>query len=381
MDRTLERELIRATLRALDAGPAHGDAPDTRVPVGIYLDEDRFTREREAWHETAPNLLAHASELPSPGDFVTRDLLGKPVILVRGDDGRVRALLNVCRHRGATVELREQGRCTRFVCPYHAWTYHRDGALAGVPLPEGFPSLDVASTRLAELPCEEVAGLIWVAPRPGGSAELDPHLRALLSEVEGLGPDEPTLFARSSQVWRANWKLLVEGGLESYHFAVAHRNTVGPLFVGTGSTYARFGDHFRLVLPRRSMKILAGRPEEEWRIVEHANVLYILRPNVSILVQDGHYVLITMNPVSVDETRVDMATIGRPTDGGKAAAFLQANHDFTVRTLEEDFVLGEQIQRGLASGANTHLRFARFESALRDLHDGLDAALAAGGAG
>ena len=83
-----------------------------------------------------------------------------------------------------------------------------------------------------------------------------------------------------------------------------------------------------------------------------------------------------MNPISVDETAIEMATIWPSAIGGrayseKARTFLQANHDFTVRTLSEDFVIGEQIQRGLTTGANTHLRFASFEDALRDFHEDL----------
>jgi phenylpropionate dioxygenase-like ring-hydroxylating dioxygenase large terminal subunit len=186
------------------------------------------------------------------------------------------------------------------VCPNHAWTCARDGQLGSVPLQQGFPTLDRSSTRLAELACEEVAGFVWVAPSLDFDGALDAEARALLAEIEGLLPAGPVQFARSTRDWAANWRILVEGGLESYPFTVAHRQTVGPLFVDTGSTGERFGAHCRQVLPRRSMRTLAERPEAEWRLVEHANVL---------------------------------------------------------------------------SGANTHLRFGRFEDALRDLHRQLDAAL------
>ena len=104
--RELELELVRKCLEARGVGRAEGG----RVPVRAYLDPERFEQELDAWHRAHPNLVAHGSELPEPGDFLTRHLLGRPVLLVRGDDGRVRASLNVCRHGGATVELREAGR-------------------------------------------------------------------------------------------------------------------------------------------------------------------------------------------------------------------------------------------------------------------------------
>jgi len=380
MDRPSELELIRDTLRGLDEGVPLGDG-DTTVHVERYLDPDRFERELDARHRRRLHLAAHASELAEPGDFVTRDVLGAPALLVRGDDGAARAFLNVCRHRGATVERREQGRCKRFVCPYHAWTYDRDGALAHVRLREGFPSLDERAAGLTPLACEEAGGFVWVCPDPSLRPTLDASVRAMLAEVEALGPARPSLFARASRVWRANWKILVEGGLESYHFKIAHRDTVGPFFGDTASRYERLGECFRMILPRRTLPSLRDRPEAEWRLVEHANVLYTLPPNASVLVQDGHFVMISMTPLSVDRTRVDLATVGRAPEGpehsDRAKAFLQGNHDFTVRTLEEDFVIAEQIQRGLSTGANTHLRFAGFERALREFHEGLERELRA----
>ena len=134
------------------------DSDEARVPVDAYVDAARFARERELVFRRRMNLIAHGSELSSPGDFVTRDVLSTPVVIVRGEDGRVRAFLNVCRHRGATVELRERGTCRRFVCPYHGWTYRPDGALDQVRHKEGFPKLEMAASSLVALSCIEERG-------------------------------------------------------------------------------------------------------------------------------------------------------------------------------------------------------------------------------
>ncbi len=123
------------------------------------------------------NLVAHANEVARPGEFLTRDQLGAPLLIVRGEDGAVRAFLNVCRHRGATLEGRERGECKRFVCPYHAWSYDTHGALAKVRHPTGFPTLEREAIRLAELPCVEAAGFVWVCPRPGPGSEPQALLR------------------------------------------------------------------------------------------------------------------------------------------------------------------------------------------------------------
>ncbi len=376
MQPELEASLIEAARRATAARPLDGD--EATVPVERYTDPARFARERAALFRSTPNLVAHSSEVPEPGAFVTRDLVGTPTIVARGDDGRARALVNVCRHRGATVERRPAGRCKRFVCPYHAWSYATDGALVHVRHPDGFPRLDPAGSGLVELPCFEAGGLVWAVPDGRPTAGLDGPTTRLLTEIEGLVGPGLAVFAAEERVWRANWKLIVDGSLESYHFKIAHRRTIGPAFADTASIHAFVGEHVRLVLPRTSM----ADPPPGARLLQHANVLYVMAPNVSLLVQDGHLVLVVMTPEAVDRTRIRLVTVGRAPgpDGYSAGArrFLEANHAITVAALNEDFELAEQIQRGIATGANAAFRFGRFEAALSAWHARLEARLDAG---
>jgi len=207
--------------------------------------------------------------MPRDGDdefmFITRDLAGTPVIVVRGKDGHTKAFVNVCGHRGATVELRERGNCRRFVCPYHAWTYATDGSLAAVRQQESFPTLDLEATSLVALPCFETAGLIWACPDPRVP---DPSLveatRKVISELEGFGCAESAVFASEARVWNCNWKLIVDGGLGSYHFRIAHRDTIGSFFIDNTSTFELIGEHVRSVLPRVSVLELSRQPEFDW---------------------------------------------------------------------------------------------------------------------
>ena len=171
----------------------------------------------------------------------------------------------------------------------------------------------------------------------------------------------------------------MDGGLESYHFRVAHRNTVAPFFADTITPYEFFGDHIRSVLPRADIAEYAKRPQAEWSIRECAHLLYSLFPNASVLVQEGHFDLIRMVPVAIDRTVVDIVTlVPSPGPDGfseKARTFWSANHAFTKKTLHEDFEIAEQIQRGLHTGANTHFRFATFEGALSQWHALVDGKL------
>ncbi len=133
------------------------------------------------------------------------------------------------------------------------------------------------------------------------------------------------------------------------------------------------------MLPRKSVVELATQPEEQWRLRAHTHLVYNVAPNATLLVQAGHFELIRMTPLSVETTRIELTTLA-PTASlephlEKATAFFEANHAFSVKTLDEDFSLAEQIQRGLRTNANASFRFARYEGALGAWHDRIDAKL------
>lgn len=380
MRRDKELELVAASLARALSGERAVDGDELRVPTASYTDLARFEGERERLFRLRLNVVTLASRVAAPGDFVTAAVVGAPIIVARGEDGRLRAFLNVCRHRGATVERRVEGRCKRFVCPYHGWTYGNDGQLLRVRHAEGFPSLDKGEHGLVELACAEAAGLVFVCPAPGVEP---PRLPApLVEELEAMVGPRPTVAATTSRTWAANWKLIVEGGIESYHFKVAHTDTIAPYFTDTQSTWERVGDHRRLVIPRQSITELADQPRERWRIRDHTHIVYTLHPNAMILLQRSHFDLILMTPLAPDQTRIDVLTVGAAGEDGEfddaARGYLAKNHAVSIRTLDEDFEIAEQIQRGLPTGANSHLRFARFEGALSDWRQQLEAELSGG---
>lgn len=379
MNREKELALITECLERMKGGRPVMTDKETLIPVADYGDETLFDQEQELLRRSM-NLIAHSSQIAAPGDFITRDLMGTPVLLVRDRDGSARAFMNVCRHRGATVELRQQGNCRRFVCPYHAWTYETDGSLAVVRHKEGFPTLDVENTRLVDLACFEGGGFIWVCPDPSVQGWVpDAETRALIEELEQLGCADCAVFDSETRIWKANWKLIVDGGLEAYHFRIAHRNTIGSFFTDNISTFETLGDHIRTVLPRVSLVELADRPRSEWDIRKHTHLVYGVFPNATVLMQERHFELVLMTPISVDETRIEIATVvPKPGPDGyseKAKRFWTANHAFTKSVLNEDFEIGEQIQRGVRSGANEFYRFARFEGALSQWHRLIDTKL------
>lgn len=362
MDRNTELGLLAEIGRLHARKAPYLDEAVSRSPVWHYTDRERFEAEMSRIFRRLPQLVAHASELAEPGAFVTRDMSGLPLLATRDRDGEYHVFLNVCRHRGTRLVDDAAGCRHRFSCPYHAWTWNNRGELKGVPHEKhGFPGLDKSEFGLHRLQAEVRHGFLWAAP-PGHPLDLDDYLAGLGADFEWFGADSLRVAEVTEQAWRANWKLLVEGGIESYHFRVAHRGTIGPYFCDNLSTYRTFGPHFRSILARREVADLAELPEDARHLRQTSNVLYTLFPTSSLLVQPDHVVLIQNEPIGPDETRARLVTLA-PADDDREAHW-QRNHNITVETLSEDFAIGESIQRGLRSGANEYLNFGRFEGAL-----------------
>lgn len=128
--------------------------PD-RVHTSLYRDPAIFEEEMDRIFNRTWVWVAHDSDIPKPGDFITTHVGRQPVIVNRTKAGEVHVMVNRCRHRGATVCEARKGNAAGFVCPYHAWTYAQDGRLRGIPLPKGYKDFDKADYGLIQLRVEE----------------------------------------------------------------------------------------------------------------------------------------------------------------------------------------------------------------------------------
>ena len=376
MNHKTEVELI-TELQQLKANQSEFlDAAVTQQSVSQYFDDTVFKAENAAILLKWPNALAHASELPEPGSFITRTLAGRSILLTRGDDNQVHAFLNVCRHRGTQLEANESGCAQRFTCPYHAWSYSSKGELLAAPQFEsGFTGRDRHEFNLTPVPVCERFGLLWVIPSATAEPNFGMALDPLAEDLAALEMDTMQIAAQYTSIRKSNWKILVEGGLEAYHFKVAHRDTIGPYFARNLSSYQMLGPHIRSILPKTTLFDLEPEEQIDWRLRDHANVLYTLFPTTQLLVQKDHVVWISQNPVFASETQLTLSTLV-PVSRAHQENYWARNHEITTTTLIEDFDIAESIQAGLNSGANTEFTFARFEGALAAFHSVLDAELA-----
>ena len=367
MDKQAQVALLEELVELHERRSPFLDEHWVEVDCERYLSEAVFKRERARIHRGLPQIAAHATALPAPGSFATREVAGASLLLTRGEEGAVRAFYNVCRHRGAQLVAESSGCKHRFSCPYHAWTWNNTGDLIAIPHEKsGFPGLNRADYGLYSVPCEEHAGWIWVnLADEAETIDVPGHLGEMAEYIESIRANDHVIFDSVTLDIPANWKLLVEGGLEAYHFRVAHKNTIAPLFLDNLSSYRCFGPHICSILPRSTLPELKQQPVDEWLLGEHANLLYSVFATSQFLVQEDHFIWIQSSPVAADRTRLELSTmIPKQADTPEHHDYWSRNHNLTVKTLIEDFDLAEGIQRGLVSGANRQLNFGRFEWAM-----------------
>jgi phenylpropionate dioxygenase-like ring-hydroxylating dioxygenase large terminal subunit len=166
-----------------------------------------------------------ADALAEPGDYMTMEIAGEPVIILRDRDGALRGLSNVCRHRMSTL-LEGRGNVRAIVCPYHAWTYNLDGSLRGAPAMALNESFCKEQISLPKVRVENWLGWIMVTLNPDAPA---PHetLKDVEALVGYLDMGRYQEHFRQEFRWATNWKVLAENFMESYHLPVCHAGTIG----------------------------------------------------------------------------------------------------------------------------------------------------------
>lgn len=368
---SIDQVLDQIRHRRAPSGERQGSAP-----VAAYLDPARFRSELEVLFRRFPLGLAHASEVAAPGAYVLREVAGVPVILLRGEDGRVRALLNACRHRGARLLDEARGCASRLVCPYHAWTYRNDGSLLHQPWAEGFADLDSGVLGLTEFPCAERCGVIWVALTPHARFDAACWFASVDADLHAAGLATHVVFETREVTVQANWKVVNDAFMEAYHFRFVHRNSVYPLYFDNQGVFTARGAHYHYFLPHRSILTLDRIPREHWRLRDHALQVLQLFPATTVQILPDHAFLHTLIPDGPGRTLTRSSMlIPEPADTAAAQQHWRRNYAMVVSALDEDHAMAERVQRGIASGLNADLHFGRYECGITHMHEAFDAAL------
>jgi len=339
--------------------PGADPLDDLSLPGWLYFDPEFFEAETRAFLRAAPQVVCHESEIALAGEWRTLDYLGESVIAIRGDDGAVRAFSNVCRHRGSRLVDGTGGCAKVLTCPYHAWSYGRDGHLAGVPHRQEYPALETEKLGLHPVALENWHGFLFVTLEPG-----------VPSVAEMMAPYEaemtPYRFESLRVMGRVtlrprplNWKTIADNYSDHLHIPVGHPGLTR-LF---GRNYRiEAQDHvdrmegdlvdkesanpseraYQRLLPR--VEHLPESHQRKW-------LYYKLFPNVAFDIYPDQVDFMQFLPVSATETVIREISYAIPDERREMKAARYLNWRINRRVNAEDTELITRVQLGMQSAS------------------------------
>jgi phenylpropionate dioxygenase-like ring-hydroxylating dioxygenase large terminal subunit len=308
--------------------------------------------------------------LPEKGSYVARKAAGTPILVVRGDNGEIRAFINACRHRGMSVA--EGTGCKRaFVCPYHAWTYALDGQLKNIAGSDGFPGIDIDTHGLVQVGVREKGGLVYVN-------QSGPISEDALKDIPSFFNPRQEFFEEEVLVDEANWKLLAETALEGYHIRGLHQKTFYPYGFDNLTVVEHFGPNSRITFPFKRINQLRDIERSERNINGLVTSVYHLFPNTLVSELSKHTTLTVFEPISPSSTQMIIYRVTNAQADGSPFSVKDAQIDAEFvkgAGLDEDRAAARSIQQTVTTKANTHLTFGLFEKAIVHFHQVLNAHL------
>jgi phenylpropionate dioxygenase-like ring-hydroxylating dioxygenase large terminal subunit len=327
------------------------------MPKSVYLSEEFSAREVDDIFRREWFCAGRASQLANPGDYVSFDIAGQPIMVIRDGEGHLRAQSNVCLHRMSTL-VKDKGNARVIVCPYHGWSYNMDGTLRAAPAMKNNAAFCKEDYRLLQMRCEEWLGWIMVTLNPDA-----PSTAEKFRDVEGLiadyGMEDYVQTFQESHVWNTNWKVLAENFMESYHLPVCHAATIGGLSkldeMVCPPGLPTFNYH--TILKDDSLKIALAHPSNTRMQGERRRMTYLLAiyPSLLITLTPGYFWYLSLHPQGPGQVRIIFG-------GGMSPDFVNdpdsQKHFSQLKTLldhvnVEDRGCTERVYRGMQSDAAT----------------------------
>ena len=312
-------------------------ATASALPAVAYCDHDWAESERSAIFARSWQLVAHSSQLTDPGSHVEVELANVPLWLLRGGDGVLRALHNVCRHRAGPLLPCTSGTRTQLRCRYHGWTYSESGQLASATEMQSAQDFDIGSIALPQARVSEWNGLVFVCLDPN-ALDLD-QVFAGIDERMGRGRLADYRYTRSvSYELHCNWKAYVDNFLEGYHLPHVHPG-------------------LNRLLDYRSYRTeLAAWSSLQYSPIENDSAVYgsgealywYVWPNTMLNLLPGRLQTNRVVPLAADRCRVDFDYYYPATGSADAQA---RDLEFSDEVQAEDIDICERVQRGLESGS------------------------------
>jgi len=337
--------------------PAPDPLDGMSLPGWLYHDPEFFEAEKKAFLRAAPQVVCHESEIRQPGEWRTLEYLGESVIVIRGDDGEVKAFSNVCRHRGSRVVDGNAGCAKVLTCPYHAWSYGRDGRLVGVPHRSEYPGLQTETLGLHPVSLENWRGFLFVALQPG-SPSVAEMMAPYEEEVEPYRFEDLRVLGRVTvRPRQLNWKTLCDNYSDHLHIPVGHPGLTR-LF---GRNYRIDAQPYADRMQGDLVETVSANPSE--RAYQHylpkADHLpeshqrkwlyYKLFPNIAFDIYPDQVDFMQFLPIGGTETLLREISYALPDERREMKAVRYLNWRINRRVNAEDTELVTRVQLGMQS--------------------------------
>jgi phenylpropionate dioxygenase-like ring-hydroxylating dioxygenase large terminal subunit len=355
----------------------HGELPlETAVtlPREAYRSPGLYSLEIERIFRREWICAGRVDEIPALGDWFCFDLVGEPIIVVRDESHTVRAFSNVCAHRA--VELKAgRGHSSTLQCPYHAWTFDLGGCLRSAPHMEKAEGFRPEAICLVEFRLEVWLGFIFVN-LDRDARPLAPRLSALEARLRAYPVADATTVVHEEETWNANWKIVLENAMESYHIFRVHSKTINPV-LSTKTVECLPGEPaFNLHMLRSR---LVARPEAAvvWQAAIYPSLVIYIGP-----LEQPRVAWLTALPTDIGQSRVTtgQATVEPPPTGSEALQAVQARIKAANDAVNsEDRPICESVQRGIGSSGARRGRLSHLEAPLWEFSQYLARQLAGSG--
>lgn len=356
-------EAIERIFNHIDNGTTDLGSEIWKEPVENYYTQERFDLEIKLLR-SLPIPFCPSAALIENGSYIARRASGTPLLVVRGEDGQVRAFINACRHRGMKVASGSGCKKKAFVCPYHAWSYALDGTLKNVPGQDGFPNLDNAENGLVEISAAENGGIVYVQQE--GVIDND-----FFKNSFNFFGAKSKLFDHGEVTDETNWKLLTETLLEGYHIKSLHKNTFYPYGLNNINIVETDGPNSRVIFPFKRIEKIREIDPIKRKLNGVATSVFHLFPNASVSVLSKHTSLTIMEPLTPSSVKTISYLVYNDKEDGEGTTLEDAKRDaqfVNESGQSEDREAARKIQETVTTAANTHLTFGFFEKAIVNFH-------------
>jgi choline monooxygenase len=345
------------------------------IPAAWYIDPRILELESRTTFANSWQLIGRADQVREPGQYLTAEIAGEPILVIRGNDGVLRGFFNVCRHHAAAVMTEPAGCVKRLTCPYHGWTYTLEGTLKAAPAFEGVRNFDPAANSLVPVATEAWENWVFVRIAADGPSLLEFLGPEVVAEVARLELSRLHWFDRKHYLFDCNWKVFVDNYLDGgYHVPYLHKG------LGSVLDYNKYTiENGRRHCLQSSPMVTRGAEEATGAVRKGDRALYYwFYPNFMFNWYEGVMDTNLVYPRGVNQTEV-IFDFWFADVSEEARGFNRSSIEIANRVQDEDEGICRSVQRGLHSRAyDTGRLSVRREAGEQLFHQLLHADLKAG---